>query len=184
MSFVVLLPVIFQNAAMFFDEFYYHHHRGLPRWERIGHPLDTLTVLACFAWILTRPPTGGSALGYVALAAFSCVFVLKDERVHYELCSLGEQWLHAALFIAHPLTLVSFGLMWGPYHGSPIAPPWLEGSFDARHVLVAQAAATAAIFVYQVVYWNVWRSPERTALRADGLNAKAIDSGPARAIRR
>jgi len=25
------------------DEFYFHRRRGLPRWERLAHPLDTMT---------------------------------------------------------------------------------------------------------------------------------------------
>ena len=167
MHWMVLAPIAFQNAAMFFDEFHYHRRRGLPRWERIGHPLDTLTVLACFAWILTRPPTPANVAVYLGLALFSCVFVLKDERVHFQHCSLGEQWLHAALFVFHPLTLISFGLLWGPARGEPVAAPWLAGGIDARHALVAQAAATAAIFVYQVVYWNFLRAPSTSVAAAE-----------------
>jgi hypothetical protein len=168
MSWIVLVPIVFQNAAMFFDEFHYHRRRGLPRWERIGHPLDTLTVLACFAWIFACGPTPAAILGYVALSLFSCVFVLKDERVHFEHCSLGEQWLHSALFVFHPLTLLAFGLMWAPSRGMSLGVSWLEGGIDARHALVGQAAATAVIFVYQVVYWNVVRPPSPVAPRGVG----------------
>ena len=153
MHWIVLVPIVLQNAAMFFDEFHYHRGRGLPRWERIGHPLDTLTVIACFAWILTREPTAASVAVYVGLSLFSCVFVLKDERVHYEHCSLGEQWLHAALFVFHPLTLVAFGVLWAGAHGH--APAGLAGGIDARTALIGQGAATVAILVYQLVYWNV-----------------------------
>jgi hypothetical protein len=173
MHWLVLTPIVFQNAAMFFDEFRYHVRRGLPRWERIGHPLDTMTVLACLAWIMTRPPTPVNVIVYLALSLFSCVFVLKDERVHYEHCSLGEQWLHAALFVFHPLTLAAFGVMWAPFHGEQLAAPWLAGGVDARQALVLQASATAIIFVYQVVYWNVVR---RTAPSSEAQRHAAIDT--------
>jgi hypothetical protein len=165
MHWMVFAPVVVQNAAMAFDEFHYHRRRGLPRWERVGHPLDTLTVLACFAWIFTRAPSAVNVAVYAGLALFSCVFVLKDERVHFENCSLGEQWLHAALFVFHPLTLIAFGLMWPAYHQIELGVPWLAGGIDARHALIGQGAATGGIFVYQVVYWNVLRAPHTARAR-------------------
>ena len=48
MKFLLLAPMIIQGLFMFVDEFYYHHKRGLPRWERMGHPADTISVLICF----------------------------------------------------------------------------------------------------------------------------------------
>ena len=46
-----------QGLAMLVDELLFHRRRGLPRWERIGHPIDTLSVLACYGVSLWLPPT-------------------------------------------------------------------------------------------------------------------------------
>ena len=140
----LVAPVGLQGAAMMFDELHFHRRRGLPRWERIGHPLDTLTVLACFGVTLAIP-FGTGALGvYAALAIFSCLFITKDEIVHATRCAPGEQWLHAVLFVLHPIVLAAAALLW--YRG-------------AHAVLVGQTAVTFAFGVYQVVFWNVpWKS--------------------------
>jgi len=57
MGLLILLPFIVQTLVIMIDEFYFHVRRGLPKWERLGHPLDTLTVLACFAFVLFFPCT-------------------------------------------------------------------------------------------------------------------------------
>ncbi len=98
------LPFIIQGVSMFVDEFYFHEKRGLRLWEKVGHPLDTLTVLICFSYL-----TWGSAdlITYVALAAFSCVFITKDEFIHKEVCPATEHWLHSLLFILHPICFLA-----------------------------------------------------------------------------
>ncbi|HWU42647.1 MAG TPA: hypothetical protein VN132_04380, partial [Bdellovibrio sp.] len=48
---------ILQGSIMLIDEFFFHHKRGLPRWERIGHPLDTITVLTCLLFLYFTDPT-------------------------------------------------------------------------------------------------------------------------------
>lgn len=126
------------------DEGYFHRRRGLPRWERVGHPLDTLTVIAAFLWALWAQPSPQADLVYGALALFSCIFVTKDEWVHRRHCSAAEQWLHALLFIAHPCVLASAALIW---------------KTDAD-LLRWPTALMAAFFMYQVIYWNgPWRNP-------------------------
>jgi 2-polyprenyl-6-hydroxyphenyl methylase/3-demethylubiquinone-9 3-methyltransferase len=133
-----LVPVALQAAAMLVDEGWFHRRRELPRWERIGHPLDTLTIATCLGWLLA----GGGFGGYIGLAIASTLFVTKDEGVHAKLCGAGEQWLHAVLFALHPIVLAAFGyLAWSGHHG----------------VLVGQLVVTLAFMTYQVVYWNVAR---------------------------
>ncbi len=67
---LLLLPVLMQGLAMFVDEFVFHRRRGLPRWERLGHPLDTLMVALCYGWLVAVPPSHARALGtYVRLCA-------------------------------------------------------------------------------------------------------------------
>src|SRR5678815_1086653 len=124
------IPIALQAIAMIVDEGWFHRRRGLPRWERIGHPLDTLTIAACLVWLLA----GGGLTGYVVLAIGSTLFVTKDEPVHAKLCSGGEQWLHAVLFALHPIVLAAAGAAWWTGH---------------RTLLAVQTAATAAFGFYQ-----------------------------------
>ncbi len=140
---LLVAPLALQGLAMAVDEGYFHRRRGLPRWERIGHPLDTATLVLCVVWLLVMDRSSSIALpGFVALAILSCVFVTKDEWVHAKLCGPGEQWLHAVLFVLHPIVLGALGVAW-----------WL----DLRGLLVGQLALTLAALAYQVIYWNVVR---------------------------
>jgi 2-polyprenyl-6-hydroxyphenyl methylase/3-demethylubiquinone-9 3-methyltransferase len=139
-----VVPIALQALAMLVDEAWFHRRRELPRWERVGHPLDTLTIAACLAWLLAVPPSAQHALpGYAALAIASTLFVTKDEGVHARLCSAGEHWLHAVLFALHPIVLAAFAGLW--WHGE-------------RTLLGIQLALVLAFAAYQVVYWNVLRA--------------------------
>ena len=142
-----LVPIGLQAVAMLVDEWFFHRRRELPRWERIGHPLDTLTIALCLGWLLVVPPSAPAGLpGYLALAIASTLFVTKDEGVHARLCSPGEHWLHAVLFALHPIVLAAFALLW-----------WL----GAHAILAGQLVATLAFMTYQIVYWNLVRRPHR-----------------------
>jgi hypothetical protein len=143
------VPVAAQALAMLVDEGVFHRRRGLPRWERLGHPLDTTTTALCYAWLVFRHPTDSYALAvYVALAAFSCLFITKDEFVHAKVCEPKEQWLHSLLFVLHPIVFLSFGLVW-----------WLGLSpFALRGAL----AATIAFGAYQLIYWSLLWKPARS----------------------
>lgn len=143
---LLLLPVVLQMVAMAFDEGVFHRRRGLPRWERIGHPLDTATVALAYGWLVLTSPAAPHALPvYVALAVFSCLFVTKDELVHAKECSPAEGWLHAVLFVLHPVVFLAFGLLW--WRGEA---PW---------VLRGQLVMTVAFALYQVLYWSVFWKP-------------------------
>lgn len=142
---LLLVPAGLQAAAMAVDEGWFHLRRGLPRWERIGHPVDTATVAACYGWLLAVWSSRTSvAVGvYAALAVLSCLVVTKDEWKHARLCGPGEHWLHAVLFVLHPVVLAAFGAWW-----------WYGGG---RGVVIAQLALTAGFGVFQIVYWNLVR---------------------------
>jgi 2-polyprenyl-6-hydroxyphenyl methylase / 3-demethylubiquinone-9 3-methyltransferase len=141
---IPLVPVALQGAAMIVDEGVFHRRRGLPRWERIGHPLDTLTIAVCLGWLVaTRPDTGFALSAYVVLAVFSTLFVTKDEGVHANLCTAGEHWLHSILFALHPIVLGAFAWLWWTGHSS---------------ILIAQLVVTIGFLGYQVVYWNFLRT--------------------------
>ena len=144
------------------DELYFHHKRTLPRWERIGHPLDTITVLACFCWVLFVAPTGLNISIYVGLSIFSCVFILKDEHVHHRECGAVERWLHDLLFTLHPLTLISAGLLWPALHNQAFVVVRYEGW--ERSFMIGNVSLIILFFFYQTIYWNLlWRPNDSTS---------------------
>jgi hypothetical protein len=137
---LLYLPFLLQGGVMIFDEFYFHEKRGLPAWEKWGHPLDSLTVLICFAYLLW---SGGNLTTYIMLTIGSCLFITKDEFVHAGRCSRLEHWLHALLFILHPLSFLAAYLL-------------ME-----RGDLLIIKVQTAVIFcfmIYQIFRWSIsWR---------------------------
>ena len=123
------------------------HKRGMGKWERYGHPLDTLTVLIPFSYINSNYYSSEHLYIYLFLCSFSCLFVTKDEFIHHELCSKFEHWLHALLFILHPLVFLSAALMWKE-GGYPFLSslPYLVGGF----------------MFYQIIIWSIpWKKRTR-----------------------
>ena len=145
MSTMIFLPFIIQAIVIFLDEWLYHLKRGLPKWERIGHPLDTLSIIACMVFVLAIPYEASWIKFYVALGIFSCLLVTKDEFVHKHHCPAGEHWLHAILFINHSVLITAMGFMW-PHLSKP--------GEVLRLFLWSQAALATLFFLYQVIYWN------------------------------
>lgn len=158
----LLLPFAFQTICMVVDEFYFHRQRTLPRWERFGHPLDTLTVLLCWSVVWFVPQTTTSVAVYVGLSIFSCLFVTKDEWVHKEYCRAGEHWLHALLFILHPLLMVSAGLLWpalGAGNAAALSFGWIRYEGFESSFFAVNIALTLLFGLYQLVYWNfIWKA--------------------------
>lgn len=131
---------------MAIDEIYCHRQRELRRWERIGHPLDTLFYLLCLIWILLAPP-GGITLGiYLSLSLGSCLFITKDEWQHRELCTGFENWLHALLFMLHPLLLLTAGFLW-----------W-SGDALFRPIVGTVVCLSGLFMIYQTLFWNLKRN--------------------------
>jgi hypothetical protein len=133
---------------MLMDEAWYHRRRGLPRWERWGHPLDTLTVLICYALALFRIGPQGNLPVYLAAAVFSALFVTKDEWIHAQACSGGEMWLHACLFALHPVLLGLAGMYMLGIGGETPGRDFF-GIF-----LAGQTSVTGLFLAYQLLYWN------------------------------
>ncbi len=156
-----ILPFILQAIIIGIDELWFHRRRGLPRWERIGHPLDTFTILVCVGYVLFVPFSKGTLLPYCLLAALSCLMVTKDEFIHKEHCSGAENWFHAMLFLLHPIALSSAALIWPIVHGAETAP-WIAAWLDRREplelFLKLQFSAVACFMIYQIVFWNfIWK---------------------------
>lgn len=157
-----LLPFLLQALTIAIDEGYFHYRRGLPKWEQIGHPLDTLTVLICMGFVLFVPFSTKSLILYVCLAVFSTLFVTKDEFVHKDHCPAAENWLHAILFTLHPITLTSAGFMWPVVQGVEVSP-WIARWLSEKHILSAflkmQFATMGLFLMYQIVFWNgIWKN--------------------------
>ncbi len=141
---LLILPFAVQGLAMFFDEFYFHHRRGLGPWEIVGHPLDSLSVFICY-WFLTQSTYNeANLLVYIGLTVFSCALVTKDEFVHTELCEARENWLHALLFVLHPICFLSAGFMWA-----------LKLNLD---FILIQSYVVLGFMFYKIIYWGLkWK---------------------------
>lgn len=141
---IFYLPFILQAACMVVDEFYFHEKRGLPLWEKIGHPLDTLTVILCYCYLLIGSP---DVSVYVGLCGFSCLFITKDELVHARECVGLEHWLHAMLFVLHPLSFLSAYYL------------VQAGEVD---FLKIQTNVIFIFMFYQALRWSIpWRVPTK-----------------------
>jgi hypothetical protein len=145
------VPVLVQAALIGVDELWFHRRRDLPRWERLGHPVDTLSVAVCYAWLAIARPEQPHALAiYVALAVVSSALVTKDEAVHARHCVPGEHRVHAWMFVLHPIVLIAFGTWW--WRGAPVWP------------IAAELAITLAFMTYQIAYWSIpWKIASRAA---------------------
>jgi len=141
------LPFALQGLAMLVDEFGCHRRRPVPRWEWLGHALDTLVFLACAAVPALLPPTPAHLRLFAGLALASCLVIGKDEWVHQRFCPAGEHWLHAVLFSLHPLVLVAMACLWtGSAPAGLATPPW------ARDLLRLEAVLAAGFLVLQLVH--------------------------------
>ncbi len=158
-SYWLFAPFLLQMACMAADEIGFHLRRGLPRWERLGHPLDTVTVVICLAWVLYADPNFRNAAIFAGLSAFSCLFVTKDEAVHNRHCGATEHWLHAVLFTLHPVVLMSAALLWPATRGIAGAnPEWVHIDGSERPAMTLFFVLTTAFAVWQFVFWNLlWR---------------------------
>lgn len=127
---------------MLIDEFYFHHKRGLGKWESLGHPVDTLLFLVCFIYAAIIPYSALNEIDFVILSIISSLIITKDEFVHTKQSSVAENYLHALLFILHPLALIVLYKFWQTG----------ETIFINLQILVI----TAFMF-YQIIYWNFLR---------------------------
>lgn len=120
---------------MFFDEFKYHHERGLGKWERMGHPIDSFFFLIPFIYTLYF----SSIYVFFGLCLISCLIITKDEFVHAKECIAAEQWLHSVLFIIHPIAFIAL---------------WLAWQNDLIQIIQIQSLVIFLFMLYQIIYWN------------------------------
>ena len=159
MKYLLLLPLVEQGLAVLVDEFYFHFARGLPRWEHLGHPLDTFTVLAPILWQGFSLQSQGNLTVYIVAAAFSCFFVIKDEFVHADVCAPAEHVMPCSSSCIH------WFLPRCPCSGLYITRPPERSCGSNRFrglasALPIQAAILTLYMIYQAVYWNlIWKAP-------------------------
>lgn len=134
------LPFLLQGLIMATDEFGFHHKRGLPLWEKIGHPLDTLCTLVALSVPTFLNYSINNKKLYIILALFSCLLITKDEFIHKDICSKTEQWLHALLFIIHPITFMAAYMIWVNYPDSVF--------------LKIQFGLVLVFMFYQIIRWS------------------------------
>jgi len=154
-------PFILQALLIFIDEWIFHLKRALPKWERLGHPLDTLSVLICFLWVLWTPYSPHTLKIYLALALFSTFFITKDEWVHKECCPKTELWLHALLFINHPILLGALACLW-IHQVQPLAFLGIS-SASSMIFFKLQSLFIFLFMLYQIIYWNfLWKEKKNS----------------------
>jgi hypothetical protein len=136
----VIATFVAQFAAMGIDEVYCHRRRGLPLWEKIGHPLDSFVFSVTTSLPAFLEPNARTKAIYIIAAVFSMLIVTKDEWVHKARCSGFEQWLHALLYMIHALSLAGLAWLWFTD----------QGLFLRRLVPVA----SLVFGIYQIYYWK------------------------------
>lgn len=142
---------------MLVDEFHFHRRRGLGKWERVGHPVDTLSVVVIYGLMVVWPPTQTAVSVAAVLSVFSCLLVTKDEFVHSKECEPLENWIHALLFVLHPLVLITSFMLWPLLHAAELPAGWqlLEEFRGLEWNLFFLLFASLAMFVGQNVFWNL-----------------------------
>ena len=153
-SALLFLPFGLQGLAMGFDEFRCHHRRVVPRWEWLGHALDTTVFLVCLVCPLVLAPTLPNLRLFGLLAVISCGLITKDEFIHQRLCSGGEHWLHAVLFILHPIVLFATGFLWVSIGPGALSRSPMRGLPLAAWMLMLQVLLVSGFLVFQVFYWS------------------------------
>lgn len=155
-----LIPFLLQAITILVDEGYFHVKRGLPKWERIGHPIDTFSVLLCMGFVIWVPFSQTSLICYVLLATISSILVTKDEWIHKSHCPASEMWLHALLFTLHPITLTVAGFIWPVTQGIEVSAwisLWLTQAEFLKAFLEMQFCVMGVFLIYQIVFWNfIW----------------------------
>ena len=112
MNRILILPLLLQGFLIAVDEFIFHRRRGLPKWEKWGHPLDTLTFILPLSLAVFFSFKPELTVTFLCLSVFSSLFVTKDEFLHARICEPGEHWLHSLLFVVHPVSFFSIFWLW------------------------------------------------------------------------
>jgi len=152
-TFYIVLFIL-HSSIMLVDEFYFHIKRGLPRWERIGHPVDTLCTLVCFSIVVFLPINIFTMIIYGIFFILSCLIITKDEAQHLKNCNKYEQYIHALLFVFHPIILINIFLSWSSFSPSPIPILNSLSSHTLKIIILFQFFSIILFLMYQIIFWN------------------------------
>ncbi|APJ02553.1 hypothetical protein AXG55_00830 [Silvanigrella aquatica] len=159
--------VSFHAFLMIIDEFIFHRKRVLPKWERVGHPIDSLFFLICFFIVLFFPMNMNSILFFTLFACISCFIIIKDEGVHLKYCSKYEQYIHALLFVLHPIILIILFLSWSSFSVSYFPIFEVFKSFFLKLLIYFQFFSATIFLFYQIVFWNfIFKEAEYVSKRS------------------
>ncbi|WP_285570474.1 bifunctional 2-polyprenyl-6-hydroxyphenol methylase/3-demethylubiquinol 3-O-methyltransferase UbiG [Geothrix limicola] len=117
--------------------------------------LDSLVFLACLVLPVLVAPTPSNIRLFSGMAVCSCLLITKDEFIHQRLCSGGEHWLHAVLFILHPIVLLATAMLWIDLGSAALSQTFPRPL--AAWLLQLQAALVFGFLVYQIAEW-FWRA--------------------------
>jgi hypothetical protein len=131
-----------QGILMVVDEFYFHWKRKLPKWERLGHPVDTFFYLIPLSILRFCESNTTWQITYIACAVVSSLVITKDEWVHREESPATEQWLHSLLFLLHPVVLITAFFVWSESQ-SQMHFQWVW-------------ALIFIFWIYQIIFWNFY----------------------------
>ena len=153
---LLLLPFALLGVVTSVDELYYHRKRGLPRWERLGHPLDLLAFVFCWAWMATHDFNDTNLCVYVGLTSFACILSTKDEWVHAELCPPGEQWMHSMMFMFNPVVFFCGGFIWACAPSTLAVPAthWEETAQFLHPLIYLNTIGYVILLIYNFTYWH------------------------------
>jgi 2-polyprenyl-6-hydroxyphenyl methylase / 3-demethylubiquinone-9 3-methyltransferase len=158
MLLALFILIVAQSIAILVDQFYFHRRRELEQWELIGHPVDTGCFFVCLIIPLFVSLSPISIEVFAGLSLLSCLVITKDEWIHAESCSGGEQWLHALLFILHPVLLIGVFILWAcidqPATVSNIAALLTITSItqtEAKGLLTVLCLQTGLYLLYQMI---------------------------------
>lgn len=132
-----------------YDELFLHRKRGLTLYEARLHWIDTALVVFVQALAVFCEPTGFTMTLYLLAAILSCLSITKEEWLHREVCSGSEHWLHAMMFMLHPLSLLAAGITW-----QRLDRPLIHLADWRLNVLLVYTAGTAIFLVYEMFYWR------------------------------
>ena len=101
---------------------------------------------------------------YIIFALISCLLVTKDEFVHTEHCEGAEHWLHALLFLNHPLLLASLAIIWPLLTEDDLPLFWMQlmpNKTLFKQFILGQTLFVTVFLFYQIIFWNVvWKKDE------------------------
>jgi hypothetical protein len=135
---IAFVAFVAQSSLIAIDEFVCHRMRTLPKWELIGHPIDTFCLwIYLIALRFLDSSSQWPLIGTAILGLVSCFIITKDEWVHKEHATAFENWLHAMLFVLHPAVVLLYYYL------------WYEGVEDFEPLLHMSVVLVGGYFFYQ-----------------------------------